>query len=62
MLHNSMLIIAASTQTIDTSGFGKQINLQLIDYLILGIYLAFVIGIGFALKLKWSRKTEPVAC
>ena len=57
MLHNSMLIIAASTQTIDTSGFGKQINLQLIDYLILGIYLAFVIGIGFALK-RQMRSAE----
>jgi SSS family solute:Na+ symporter len=52
-----LLILAASTQNIDTSGFAKQIDLQLIDYSILGIYLAFVIGIGFALK-RQMRSAE----
>jgi SSS family solute:Na+ symporter len=54
---NPLLILAASTQNIDTSGFAKQIDLQLIDYSILGIYLAFVIGIGFALK-RQMRSAE----
>lgn len=54
---NPLLLLASSSQSIDASGFAKQIDLNLIDYSILGIYLAFVIGIGFALK-RYMRSAE----
>ncbi|MES2996368.1 MAG: sodium:solute symporter family protein [Verrucomicrobiota bacterium] len=40
-----------------TSGSAIKINLNFIDFAILGIYLVFVIGIGFALK-KYAKTAE----
>ncbi len=48
--------LAATGGAISTDGFAN-IKLNFIDYSILGIYLAFVIGIGFALK-KYMNSAE----
>ena len=39
----------------------RAIQLGLIDYVILGIYFVFVLGIGFAVK-RYQRTSEDFSC
>lgn len=57
MFLNPFELLAAASPVVEVASTAPKIDLHFIDYSILGIYLAFVIGIGFALK-RYVKSAE----